>query len=92
MDDARRSLRRVIQLYEREGVPRPHAIQLLILALYRIQPDFARELDKKLDTIGVPYFARRKPSKAFAKLDASGKTGSGTNVTHLISQEREDRV
>ena len=41
---------------------------------------------------GVPYFARRRPSTAFAKLDASGKTGRGTDATQLISEDREDRV
>ena len=41
---------------------------------------------------GVPYFARRKPSAAFAKLDARGKTGRGADVTELISEERENRV
>ena len=41
---------------------------------------------------GVPYFAHRKPSTAFAKLDASGKTGRGTDATQLISEDREDRV
>jgi prevent-host-death family protein len=40
----------------------------------------------------VPYFARRKSSLAFAKLDASGKTGKGTDATQLISEDREDRV
>ena len=40
----------------------------------------------------VPYFARRKPSAAFARLDASGKTGRGTDATRLISEDREDRV
>ena len=46
------------------------------------------------DTIepGTPYFAWRKPSPAFAKLDASGKTGRGTDVTDLISGDREDRA
>jgi prevent-host-death family protein len=41
---------------------------------------------------GVPYFAHRKPSTAFARLDASGKTGRGTDATQLISEDREDRV
>ncbi|HZM04303.1 MAG TPA: type II toxin-antitoxin system prevent-host-death family antitoxin [Candidatus Saccharimonadales bacterium] len=41
---------------------------------------------------GVPYFAQRKPSAAFVKLDASGDTGRGTDATQLISQDREDRV
>lgn len=41
---------------------------------------------------GVPYFARRKPSTAFVKLDASGKTGHGTDATQSISEDREDRV
>jgi prevent-host-death family protein len=41
---------------------------------------------------GVPYFAQRNASTAFSKLDASGKTGGGTDVTHLISEDREDRV
>jgi prevent-host-death family protein len=40
----------------------------------------------------VPYFAQRKSSLAFAKLDASGKTGRGTDATQLISEDREDRV
>ena len=44
------------------------------------------------DGTGVPYFARRKASAAFAKLDASGKTGRGTDITQLISEDREDRV
>ena len=33
----------------------------------------------------------RKLSAAFAKLDASGKTGRGTDATQLISEDREDR-
>jgi prevent-host-death family protein len=40
----------------------------------------------------IPYFARRKPSPAFRKLDASDKTGRGTDITQLISDDREDRV
>lgn len=39
----------------------------------------------------VPYFARRKPSPAFQKLDASGKTGRGPDSTQTISEDREDR-
>jgi prevent-host-death family protein len=41
---------------------------------------------------GVPYFAQRNASKAFSTLDASGKTGRGTDVTQLISEDREDRA
>jgi prevent-host-death family protein len=40
----------------------------------------------------IPYFARRKPSPAFKKLDSSGKTGRGTDATITISEEREDRI
>ena len=40
----------------------------------------------------VPYFARRKPSPAFRRLDESGKTGRGTDSTAGISEEREDRI
>lgn len=40
----------------------------------------------------VPYFARRKPSAAFKRLDESGKTGRGTDSTIAISQARDDRV
>jgi hypothetical protein len=40
----------------------------------------------------VPYFAQRKPSAAFVKLDARGKTRRGIDVTALISEDREDRV
>jgi len=39
---------------------------------------------------GIPYFARRKPSRAFKTLDESGRTGRGTDVTQLISEDRED--
>ena len=41
---------------------------------------------------GAPYFAERKPSRAFFRLDESGKTGRGPDVTQLISEDREDRV
>jgi len=41
---------------------------------------------------GIPYFAHRKPSAAFAKLDSSGKTSRGTDPTQSISEDREDRV
>ena len=40
----------------------------------------------------VPYFARRKVSAAFKRLDESGKTGRGTESTLGISEDREDRV
>lgn len=40
----------------------------------------------------VPYFARRKPSTAFRRLDESGKTGRGTDSTIVISEDREDRT
>ena len=40
----------------------------------------------------VPYFARRKVSAAFKRLDESGKTGRGTDSTQSISEDREDRV
>jgi prevent-host-death family protein len=39
----------------------------------------------------VPYFARRKVSPAFKRLDESGKTGRGTDSTTAISEDREDR-
>jgi prevent-host-death family protein len=40
----------------------------------------------------VPYFARRKLSPAFKRLDESGKTGRGTDSTIAISEDREDRA
>ena len=40
----------------------------------------------------IPYFARRKPSAAFKRLDESGKTGGGSDITKGISEDREDRV
>jgi len=40
----------------------------------------------------IPYFARRKPSAAFKRLDDSGKTGRGADSTITISQDREDRA
>jgi prevent-host-death family protein len=39
----------------------------------------------------VPYFARRKPSPAFKRLDASGKTGRGADITLGISEDRDER-
>jgi prevent-host-death family protein len=44
------------------------------------------------ETSKIPYFARRKLSGAFKRLDASGKTGRGTDSTTTISQDREDRA
>ncbi len=43
------------------------------------------------DSKRVPYFARRKPSPEFTKLDKSGKTGQGEDATQSISKDREDR-
>ena len=40
----------------------------------------------------TPYFSRRKPSPAFKRFDASGKTGRGTDSTAGISEDREDRA
>ena len=40
----------------------------------------------------VPYFAQRKVSAAFKRLDESGKTGRGTDSTIAISEDREDRA
>lgn len=40
---------------------------------------------------GTPYFADRKPSKAFRVLDRSGKTGRGRDVTRMIAADREAR-
>ena len=37
----------------------------------------------------VPYFARRKPSAAFKKLDSSRKTGGGADITQAISEDRD---
>ena len=44
------------------------------------------------EVAALPYFARRKPSAAFKRLDESGKTGRGTDSTQAISEDREDRV
>ncbi len=41
----------------------------------------------------VPYFARRKMSPVFRRLYENGRLGAGgTDVTQLISEDREDRV
>ncbi len=37
----------------------------------------------------TPYFARRKVSVAFRRLDESGRTGRGTNSTIGISEDRD---
>lgn len=39
----------------------------------------------------VPYFARRKRSPKFKRLDDSGKMGRGTDATQAISEDRDDR-
>jgi prevent-host-death family protein len=44
------------------------------------------------DRAEKPYFARRKPSSAFLKLDRSGKTGRGVDATVSISNDREDKI
>jgi antitoxin (DNA-binding transcriptional repressor) of toxin-antitoxin stability system len=44
------------------------------------------------DPAPVPYFARRKVSAAFRRLERSGKTGTGTDSTIAISEDREDRA
>jgi len=46
----------------------------------------------ELEPAKTPYFARRKLSAGFKRLDESGKTGRGTDSTAAISQDREDRV
>lgn len=37
----------------------------------------------------TPYFARRKNSPAFKRLDASGKTGLGIDSTTAVSEDRD---
>jgi prevent-host-death family protein len=44
------------------------------------------------ETPPLPYFARRKPSAAFKKLDSSGKTGTGEDITQAISEDREEQA
>jgi antitoxin (DNA-binding transcriptional repressor) of toxin-antitoxin stability system len=39
-----------------------------------------------------PYFSGRKASVAFSRLDRTGKTGRGTDVTKMISEDREERA
>ena len=40
----------------------------------------------------LPYFARRRLTRAFAKLDKSQRSGCGTDATEAISEDREDRL
>ena len=40
----------------------------------------------------APYFARRKRSARFRKLDDSGKMAKGTDATQAISEDRDDRI
>jgi len=42
--------------------------------------------------VEVPYFARRKCSPKFKKLDDSGKMGRGTDAAQAISEDRDDRL
>jgi prevent-host-death family protein len=57
--------------------------------------DYGRVVAKILpeaEPTPVPYFARRRVSPAFKRLDESGKTGRGTDSTAAISEDREDRA
>ncbi len=47
--------------------------------------------DRETEASQIPYFARRKLSAAFKRLDESSKTGRGTDSTISISQDRDDR-
>ena len=56
-----------------------------------------RKLQNKTDEVArqggpvqTPYFARRKASASFKRLDASGKTGRKRDSTLTISGDRED--
>jgi prevent-host-death family protein len=40
----------------------------------------------------IPYFARRKDTPAFRRLQATGKLRGGTDSTIGLSEDREDRV
>jgi hypothetical protein len=97
---ARKTLILMRDKFVAAGVPRVFAMELIILTLYRINPDLARQVDdQRLLRIlreerdkqqpGKPYFARRKLTKEFAKLNASSKTGKGTDSTQLISEDRD---
>jgi hypothetical protein len=60
---------------------------------HRVARELERlELDADQMFSQAPQKFRRKASKAFSKLDVSGKTGKGTDATKLISEDREDRV
>ena len=52
---------------------------------------FIAQIIPLAETPETPYFARRKPSVAFTRLDNSGKTARGTDSTMAISEDREDR-
>lgn len=39
----------------------------------------------------VPYFAQRKRSAKFKKLDESGKMGRGVDATRAVSEDRDER-
>jgi len=39
----------------------------------------------------APYFAQRKRSPKFKRLDDSGKMGKGTDATQAISEDRDER-
>lgn len=49
----------------------------------------AQALGLRVTVEAIPYFAQRKASKEFSKLDASGKTGKATDITQMISEDRE---
>ncbi len=50
------------------------------------------KLVPETEPVEVPYFAQRKPSVAFDRLDRSGKTSLGTDSTVGLSEDRRDRA
>jgi prevent-host-death family protein len=65
-----------------------HQGQILVTDRGRV---VARIIPEK-DEDRVPYFRYRKASTEFQLLDDGGQTAHGTDVTVLISEDREDRV
>jgi hypothetical protein len=98
-------IRRILHKYRAVGERRLR--ELTVLAARRESKQLGRAMAKELinrprqSALGrvdfllaakaEPYFAQRKSSSAFLKLDQSGKSGRGTDATKSISDDREDK-
>jgi hypothetical protein len=98
-------IRRILHKYRAVGERRLR--ELTVLAARRESKQLGRVMQRELidrprqnalervncllKETAEPFFAQRKCSPAFQKLERSGRTGRGTDATQSISDDRVDR-